>query len=374
MTSPSHDAVVYLAGSRWSDVPGTDRRLVTALGRIVPVLWVDPPFSVLTRSRTGSSETPRRGRDTVAPGVTRLQVAAIPGGSRSGLRKLVDRGRARAIRSTLRSLGAVAGAVIVASPRESFPRGVPGVRLLYVTDDWVAGAGLMALSAARIEGDLARNLRSADVAAAVSPLLADHLTGQYGTPVVVLANGCEPHARDYRPDPGGQAVLVGQLNDRLDLELLEAVRRDGIPLVVIGPRSVTGSGVNTLLDDLLSSPGVDWRGALPVSLLAEALKTMGVGLTPYTDTAFNRASFPLKTLEYLAAGLPVVSSDLPSVRWLDTDLIEVATGPAEFARRVAEVLSRPSTAQDCARRMAFARAHSWQARAEQLMRLVSGRA
>ena len=374
MTSPSRGAVVYLAGSRWSDVPGTDRRLVTALGRIVPVLWVDPPFSVLTRSRTGSSETPQRGRDPVAPGVTRLQVPAIPGGSRSGLRKLVDRGRARAIRSALRSLGAVARAVIVASPRESFPRGVPGVRVLYVTDDWIAGAGLMALSAARIKGDLARNLRSADVAAAVSPSLADHLTEQFGTPVVVLANGCEPHERDYRPDPGCQAVLVGQLNDRLDLELLEAVRRDGIPLVVIGPRSATGSAETTLLDELLSSPGVDWRGALPASLLPEALGTMGVGLTPYTDTAFNRASFPLKTLEYLAAGLPVVSSDLPSVRWLDTDLIEVATGPVEFAQRVAEVLSRPSTAQDRARRMAFARAHSWQARAEQLMRLVSERA
>lgn len=366
------EAIAYLAGSRWTDVPGTDRRLVTALGRMVPVLWVDPPFSVLTRSRTGAAETPRAGTDLVAPGVTRLQVATLPGGSRPGLRGLVDRGRSRAIRSALRALGTRAGAIVVASPRESFPRRVPGRRVLYVTDDWVAGAGLMGLSVTRITDDLERNLGSADIAAAVSPSLAEQLSREFNTPVVVLANGCEPPPDDFRPEPGEQAVLVGQLNDRLDLELLEALRRAGIPLVVIGPRSSTTFERANRLDALLTSPTVDWRGALPAAELPALLGSMGVGITPYADTAFNRGSFPLKTLEYLAAGLPVVSSDLPSVGWLQTDLIEVATGPTEFAQRVAEVLSRPSTAHDRERRIAFARCHSWQARADQLLRLIAG--
>jgi teichuronic acid biosynthesis glycosyltransferase TuaH len=366
-------ALVYLAGSRWSDIPGTDRRLVTAIGRSVPVLWVDPPFSVLTRSRTGSSEVPHGGRDLVAPGVTRLQLSSLPGASRPGIRALAARGRARVIRSSLRDLGTEACAVVVASPREGFPRGVPGVRVLYATDDWIAGAGLMALSVARIHRELARNLRTADVAAAVSPSLAEELSREFGVPVAVLANGCEPAQGDYLPEPSERAVLVGQLNDRLDLDLLEAVRRTGISIVVIGPRIATTSERTHRLDDWLSSPGVEWRGALPASVLPEALREMGVGLTPYADTAFNRASFPLKTLEYLAAGLPVVSSRLPSVSWLDTDLIEVADGPVEFAHRVAEVLSRPSTAHERERRIAFAGRHSWEARAAQLLLLIAGR-
>jgi teichuronic acid biosynthesis glycosyltransferase TuaH len=97
---------------------------------------------------------------------------------------------------------------------------------------------------------------------------------------------------------------------------------------------------------------------------------MGVGLTPYADTDFNRASFPLKTLEYLANGLPVVSTDLPAVRWLDTDLIEVGTGPEDFASKVREVLSRPFDEAERARRIAFARRHSWTARAEQLLAIL----
>ncbi|MES2094818.1 MAG: glycosyltransferase [Actinomycetota bacterium] len=364
-------AVVYLAGSRWSDIPGTDRRLVTAVGRSVPVLWVDPPFSLLTRSRTGSAEVPRSGRDLVAPGVTRLQVASLPGASRPGMRALADWGRARVIRSSLQALGIDAGAVVVASPRERFPRGIAGVRVHYATDDWIAGAGLMGLSVARIRRDLARNLRTADVAAAVSPSLAEQLSREFGLRVAVLANGCEPAPGGYRAEPSARAVLVGQLNDRLDLELLEAVSQSGIPIVVIGPRGAMAPERAQRLNTWLSSPGVEWRGALPAAELPEALGAMGVGLTPYADTAFNRGSFPLKTLEYLAAGLPVVSSPLPSVRWLDTDLIDVADGPLEFARRVAEILSRPATEHDRERRMAFARGHSWESRAAQLLLLIA---
>ncbi len=362
--------VIYLAGDRWSDVPGTDRRLVTALGRSIPVLWVDPPFSALTRSRSGATEIPRAGLDSVAPGVTRLQVVALPGASRPGLRALADRSRARAIRSAVRALGIEVLATIVASPRERFPPGVSGVRVLYVTDDWAAGAGLMGLSASRIRSDLARNAGSADFAAAVSPTLAEQLAHDLRRDVVVLANGCEPTDAGAPHARTGRAVLVGQLNDRLDLELLEAVRRGGTPITAIGPRTAASPESAERLDRFLSSPGVDWRGCLPAAQLPAELATMGVGLTPYADTAFNRASFPLKTLEYLAAGLPVVSSDLPSVRWLDTDLIAVARTPAEFEQRVAEAIASPYDSRDRARRLAFAHTHSWRARAEQLTGLL----
>ena len=65
---------------------------------------------------------------------------------------------------------------------------------------------------------------------------------------------------------------------------------------------------------------------------------------PYRDTPFNRGSFPLKTLEYLAAGRAVVATDLPAIRWLNTDLISVATTPAAFADHVARLASEPRTA------------------------------
>ena len=370
MTSPS--AIVYLAGTRWEGVAGTDRRLVTAIGERVPVLWVDPPFSFATRRRGGGKEENRAGRSTVAPGVSRLQTLVLPGASRPGMRVVTRRLLERSIRSALRSSGASVLAVIVASPRESFPRGVAGVRVLYVTDDWIAGAEMMGLPAAHLAAGLERNVREADVVAAVSPDLAARLEGRFGVAVQVLANGCDPVEPDAAtpPPPGDVAGLIGQLNERLDPAVLEAVRAGGTRLVVIGPRTDRQPQAREALDRVLAADGVTWHGEVPSTELPRHLERMGVGLTPYSDTEFNRASFPLKILEYLANGLPVVSTDLPAVRWLNTDLIEVGTDPEDFARRVRKVLSRPFDGEERLRRIAFARTHSWRVRADQLLAIV----
>jgi teichuronic acid biosynthesis glycosyltransferase TuaH len=357
--------IIYLAGSRWSDVPGTDRRLVTALAASTPVLWVDPPYSIATRGRSEPA-----GTDTVSPGVTRLRILGPPGSSRPGIRMLSHTVRARALRRAIKGIDIAA--IVVASPRERFPRRIAGTRFLYVTDDWVAGADLMGLSARQITADLALNIAETDRVAAVSPVLAEQLQHDFGAIVEVLANGCAPVPPTTGPTRRStSAVLVGQLNERIDAVLLEAVRDGGTSLVVIGPRTDRAADTGAAFDRLLRSDGVSWLGELPPEELPARLEQAGVGLTPYTDTAFNRASFPLKTLEYLASGLPVVSTDMPSVRWLDTDLIEVASGPADFAAKVREVLARPADAHDRERRIAFAGSHSWQARAAQLLAMLS---
>ena len=367
-------AIVFIAGTRWDSVAGTDRRLMTALGIVFPVLWVDPPFSVLTRRRGGGTEHNREGISLVAPGVTRLQTRTWPCASRPGIRRASTVILERHIRSVVRKLRLEVTAVIVASPRQRFPRRIGGTRLLYVTDDWPSGATLMGLSADRIESDLERNIHDAHVTAAVSPDLASRLADTYAVTVEVLANGCDPtsyesHGSVRTPVAG----LIGQLNERLDPEILEAVRAGGTEIIVVGPRTERTAVTRAFLDRFLGASGVTWHGEVPQAELPALLARMGVGLTPYTDTVFNRASFPLKTLEYLAAGLPVVSTDLPAVRWLDTDLIEVGMDPADFAHRVRSQLSQPENVAETARRIAFARQHSWNARARQLLDLlVSG--
>jgi teichuronic acid biosynthesis glycosyltransferase TuaH len=109
-----------------------------------------------------------------------------------------------------------------------------------------------------------------------------------------------------------------------------------------------------------------------------------VGITPYTESDFNRASFPLKTLEYLAAGRPVVSTDLPGARWLLEDLaraglavagqgpaeiMTLASTPAEFVKAVRRMVPGPDAEREQARRelcRAFATRHTWAHRADAL--------
>jgi Glycosyltransferase len=268
-------------------------------------------------------------------------------------------------------------AVILANPESGFPEAVPGHKLYYVTDDWPAGAALMGLSRRRILHLQARNAKAADHVASVSSELATQLSTAYGIPdVLVLPNGCSPDqfsAKHSRVDLGlaePVAGLLGQLNERLDLEALDAVVDRGISLAVVGPRTEREPSTTRRLDALLSRSNVRWLGPQPAAVLPAYLASMTVGLTPYADTAFNRASFPLKTLEYLAAGLPVVSTDLPSVRWLETELIDVVAAPGTFGEAVRTRLLNPGTEGDRAFRRTFARAHSWEARARQLLETV----
>ena len=92
---------------------------------------------------------------------------------------------------------------------------------------------------------------------------------------------------------------------------------------------------------------------------------------PYRDSPFNRGSFPLKTLEYLAAGRAVVATDLPAIRWLATELVCIADGAAGFADQVDRLLAQPGTPDMLARRQAFAARHSWAGRAAEIHEAIA---
>ncbi len=150
--------------------------------------------------------------------------------------------------------------------------------------------------------------------------------------------------------------------------MLDAVAATGASLLLVGPCSPTFDLER--LDALLARRNVRWVGAKPFDELPAYLGAIDVGLTPYAQSAFNEASFPLKTLEYLAAGRPAVVSDLPAHRWLDTPHVTIAATPEAFARRTRELLDRPRSSAHAAARRAFGAGHSWSARADEVARLL----
>jgi teichuronic acid biosynthesis glycosyltransferase TuaH len=165
------------------------------------------------------------------------------------------------------------------------------------------------------------------------------------------------------------AGYIGHISDRMDLSLIEAVADSGMSLLLVGPRQGT-FGEDERLSHLLARHNVQWVGSRSFDELPSYLRIMDVGLLPYTDSTFNRASFPLKTLEYLAAGRPVVATNLPAIEWLDTDLVTTARGPAAFARRTAEEAITSRSPELVDRRRAFAESHSWTRRVDQLARVL----
>jgi teichuronic acid biosynthesis glycosyltransferase TuaH len=62
-----------------------------------------------------------------------------------------------------------------------------------------------------------------------------------------------------------------------------------------------------------------------------------------------------------------VSTDLPSARWLGTELVQIAGDPDAFADAVAAAVATPGGEDARASRRTFAASHSWRARADQLL-------
>lgn len=216
--------IVVLPGSRWSDIAGTDRQLAQALAQHHDVVWVDPPYPLVTRQGLSARE---RGLHQVAPGMFRLQTWTLPASSRAPFRWLAAVLLDRQLKRALSVAAISAMATIGLSPRASLPKSAGSTRVLFVTDDWVAGAPLMGLDRDWVVKRLRSNLQRSDLVVAVTAALASELVELGADAVEVIPNGATLHP----PVDGPReqlAGLVGQLNERLDVEILEQVAARGV--------------------------------------------------------------------------------------------------------------------------------------------------
>jgi teichuronic acid biosynthesis glycosyltransferase TuaH len=380
MTTGDH-LIVIVSGKPWDGVRGADRHLAEQLVRYARVLWVDPPVSPATPAhyRPGSRRTVLPRLRQVADRVHRLSPIALPGLTRPGIRSTTWPLVRAQLRVALRRLGRKPYAVLVCSFDDVLGRfGPDTIDVLYGTDDWVAGAELMGLDPQWLRQEEARALARADVVAAVTPELAARWRA-LGADPVLIPNGCDPAAYSAVDSavvppvaaelPSPVVGLIGRLSDRIDIELLESIADTGLSLLVVGPQE--GEWEPARWPALASRPNVRHVDRVPFDELPGYLRAMDVGITPYRDTTFNRASFPLKTLEYLAAGRAAVSTDLPATRWLASDgpdgrgLVTIANR-AHFVDAVQSAAAVPRSPELLERRRRFAARHSWAQRADLL--------
>lgn len=376
--------IIYFAGSPYDGVAGTDRHMADRLSSMTSVLYVDPPISALTPLLRPQFAESMRGPALrkQAEGLWRLIPRVLPGAYRPGMHRVTQALTRRAARRAARRLGARVSAVVVAT-YDDLLGAVPGARtLFYATDDLIAGADLMGLPRRRLAAARDRRLAEADEVAVVSPLLRDQFR-ELGREAAIIPNGCAPAAyagAGSAPRPGDlppfdrpAAGFIGNINARIDLSLLEAVAGTGHPLLIVGPHDPAYAPAR--FRDLTGRPNVHWTGRKAFSVLPGYLGAIHVGLTPYVDDAFNRASFPIKTLEYLAAGRGAVSTCLPATQWLRSahggaDLIRSESSARGFVQAVEAELAVPSAGALVARRRAFAEHHDWAHRARALAGLL----
>lgn len=369
-TIPLPGPLIYVAGAEWDAMVGTDRQLVAALARSHPVIWIDAPRSILRSSdrfRLVTITEP-------ISNITRVSVLGPPGQSRPVMRTVAHWWGMVVLRWYLRREHLQPSAVIVSTSAPALPslKNLPGTKVYFATDDFVEAASLWGISANYLRRSREANLDAADLVLAVTPALSRHL--QRG-PVVPswFPNGTDVDR--YKDVPNFNAAedvellspiagVVGQFNERTDFEALRAVQSAGISLLLVGPASFRSKGSGIAFSSLTGLPGVQWVGAVPRERLSGYFRSLDVGLTPYTDTAFNRRSYPLKTVEYLAAGVPVVSTDVAPLDGLNSQFVLGAASPKEFVEAIQEMLTRGNSRLEIQRSM---EGNGWDARAARLL-------
>jgi teichuronic acid biosynthesis glycosyltransferase TuaH len=238
--------------------------------------------------------------------------------------------------------------------------------VFYGLDDWSAHPAYRRWWGAYRESYELMRKRECRVAA-VSQVLLERLapTG----PSIVVPNGIETaewagslHAKGpLAALPGPVLIYVGTLDSRLDVSWLLEIARAQCE----GTVALVGPLVDAAhIERLRGEPNIAIIPPIARNQLVEAVRTADVGLIPHVRSALTEAMSPLKLYEYLAAGLPVVATDLEPMRGVDPRVVLVPDGAnVASATRRALAMGRASERE----RDDFLQANSWNARHDALL-------
>jgi UDP-galactopyranose mutase len=187
----------------------------------------------------------------------------------------------------------------------------------------------------------AKRLHHPNVHAFPSSVDAGHFAG-------ARLPGTEPEPEDQRAIPHPRLGFFGVIDERMDLELLRrlAEAHPEWQLVFVGPVVKIDPASLPLL------PNIHYLGRKSYDELPSYIAGWDVALMPFAMNDATRFISPTKTLEYLAAGKPVVSTPIRDVArpYGDEGLVRIAADAETFAFAVAEALAEVGTPPGEARR------------------------
>lgn len=370
--------ILFLSGIRWEFSFQRHQQIATLLARKNRVLFFElglSPANLLKEPGVTAGHWKRwlAGPEEIRPGLYRRVSPPILPLNRSVI--AVNRFNQgvifRSARRTWKELGMTAPIFWISDPYFSFFARDHGQRLTVF--DWIHDEGVRERS--RLDQVFRRlraeTLRGADLVFTPSRVIYER-HGR-GDPRFHLV----PHGAALPSDPGppGPAPedisaipspiigFVGTIGPAVDLELLEALAegRKDWSFVLIGE-------VRRPLGGLAARPNVYLLGPKRREELPRYLSCFSAGIIPYRVSPETETVHPVKTYDYLAAGLPVISTRLAELDGLK-DMVKLAAGREDFLVRLERALAG-DTPELRRQRREFARNNSWDARAEQAEEII----
>jgi glycosyltransferase involved in cell wall biosynthesis len=160
--------------------------------------------------------------------------------------------------------------------------------------------------------------------------------------------------------------FFGLLADWVDLDMIGALARarPQWSFALVGKSQ-------TNLDAVQGLPNVHLIGQRPYAVLPGFCRGFDVGLIPFRMNELTLRVNPLKLREYLAAGLPVVSTPLPEVVRYQ-GVVRIATTQAGFLQEIEAALTERTSERDRGR-VAMMQREGWEARVGEMSRLIEER-
>jgi glycosyltransferase involved in cell wall biosynthesis len=165
-----------------------------------------------------------------------------------------------------------------------------------------------------------------------------------------------------QPSGGPRLGFFGVIDERLDLGLVArlADADPGWQIVMVGPV------VKIDPTALPRRANLHWLGQQPYAILPQLVAGWDVCLMPFALNESTAFISPTKTLEYMAAGKPVVSTPIHDVQTMFGDLVAIAATPDSFIaacrRALLESPAKKAARLDAMR--ARVAQYSWDAAAE----------
>jgi glycosyltransferase involved in cell wall biosynthesis len=243
----------------------------------------------------------------------------------------------------------------------------PSLVVYHCVDDIAAQKGVDAASFRAAETRFAAR---ADLVLASAPLLAqrmrtlnDHVL--YAPNVADterFAAALEPGAVDpaVAALPAPRVVFTGAVVEtKLDFVLIAELARlrPDWSIVLVGP--VGAGDPSTDVTPLRAEPNIHLLGLRGYEELPAVLRGADAAIIPYAVNELTSSVFPMKVYEFLAAGLPVVATPLPSLA--EVEDVAIAADARSMAAALDRLLEEDSP-EARRRRSTRAASHSWDAR------------
>lgn len=364
----------------WTGDPLSKTHLMRVLSKENRILWIN---AIANRMPTTSTKDLSRiykklksfaePVSEVEPNIHVLNPLAIPAYGTEAVRKFNEKFLVSQVKKAMRKLGFKNPINMIFNPAAGLLAGKLGETELiyYCVDEYTAFTGA-SRGLKEIEEDLFK--KSDLVVVSAEKLLADKKRFNENTFLIrhgvdfshfgKALDGETEIPSEIKNLPKPIIGFHGLLADWVDYDLIKKTAQhfEHGSVVLIGKVAVDAEQKIKILDGVKN---IHLLGRKPYADLPKFCKAFDVALNPFAINDLTLAANPLKVREYLAAGLEVVSTDIPEVRILGS--CRIGETHEKFISQIEAALKNPRSRTEISESV---KGESWEARIDELRRIM----